>query len=53
MIEHLNSMDEDEGEEEARRLFETEIGTTGVPTRRTLAGNKEVVLVSGTVWRLG
>lgn len=40
MIERREIMDEDDGEEEARRVFEKEIGATGVETKRSLAGNR-------------
>ena len=43
MIERLQTMTEDEGEIEARRIFETQIGATGVKTRRSMAGNRPLL----------
>src|SRR5579863_6627747 len=40
MTESLEIMDEDEGEAEARRIFEMEIGATGVEAKRSIAGNR-------------
>ncbi len=40
MTETLELMDEDEGEAEARRMFEMEIGANGVEARRSIAGNR-------------
>jgi hypothetical protein len=37
---HRETVAEDEGEIEAWRIFETQIGATGVPTQRSIAGNR-------------
>ena len=42
MIERLEALTEDEGEIEARRIFETQIGTS-VLTKRSMAGNRPVL----------
>lgn len=36
----MNTMDEQAGESEALRVFEREVGTTGIKTRRSTAGNR-------------
>jgi Cdc6-like AAA superfamily ATPase len=40
MTEHPEMLTEDEGEAEARRVFERQIGTTRVATKRSMAGNR-------------
>jgi hypothetical protein len=41
MTELFSAMDEDAGEAEALRIFEKEIGATGVRAKRSIAGNKQ------------
>ena len=36
----MSTMDDDAGESEVLRLFEREVGTTGIKTRRSTAGNR-------------
>jgi Cdc6-like AAA superfamily ATPase len=43
MIKHSEITTEDEGESEARRIFETQIGATGITTRRSRAGNRPLL----------
>jgi Cdc6-like AAA superfamily ATPase len=43
MIEHLETLTEEKGELEAREIFERQIGATGVPTKRSVAGNRPVL----------
>lgn len=43
MTYHPATMTEDDGEIEARRIFEQQVGAAGIRTRRSIAGNRPLL----------